>query len=278
MMTSTFAFMAAKSAGSGARNAVLLHATRTSSFPQCCKRSFASNNSSKSSSSAMLQNIAMFALAGGIGYGAITLFNSSSSDESSNSDGPVAPAADITSRVFFDISKQTTPNSPYQPLGRVVIGLYGSVVPKTVKNFETLCKGTTINGQPAGYMGSVFHRIIPNFMIQGGDFTRFDGTGGMSIYGHKFADENFQLKHTGPGVVSMANAGPNTNGSQFFICTTKTPHLDGRHVVFGTVVEGMDVVREVESLGSRSGRPQGRIVISDCGILEEKADGANNGA
>mmetsp|Transcript_349 Transcript_349/g.548 ORF Transcript_349/g.548 Transcript_349/m.548 type:complete len:277 (-) Transcript_349:334-1164(-) len=275
-MILTVAFKSAKSVNiNGARNALLLHATRPT-FPQCCKkRSFASNSSK--STSAMLQNIAMFALAGGMGYGAITLFNSSSSsdDESfTNSDGTAQPAADVTSKVFFDIAKQTTPSSPYQPLGRVVIGLYGDVVPKTVKNFETLCKGSTINGQPAGYRGSTFHRIIPNFMIQGGDFTRFDGTGGMSIYGNKFADENFQLKHTGPGVISMANSGRNTNGSQFFICTTKTPHLDGRHVVFGAVVEGMDVVREVEGMGSRSGRPQGRIVISDCGILEEKVEEA----
>ncbi|KAK1738811.1 peptidyl-prolyl cis-trans isomerase, cyclophilin type [Skeletonema marinoi] len=258
-MISTVAFRSAKAVNiNGARKALLLHTTRPT-FPQCCKkRSFASNSSK--STSAMLQNIAMFALAGGMGYGAITLFNSSSSDDESftNSDGTAQPAADVTSKVFFDIAKQTTPSSPYQPLGRVVIGLYGDVVPKTVKNFETLCKGTTINGQPAGYRGSTFHRIIPNFMIQGGTLLGdFDGTGGMSIYGNKFADENFQLKHTGPGVISMANSGRNTNGSQFFICTTKTPHLDGRHVVFGAVVEGMDVVREVEGMGSRSGVHRG---------------------
>ena len=115
----------------------------------------------------------MFAIAGGMGYGAITLFNSSSdSDEGDGTTSVPSPSADITSKVFFDIAKQTTPNSPYQPLGRVVIGLYGDVVPKTVKNFETLCEGTTIDGQAAGYRGSTFHRIIPNFMIQGGDFTR----------------------------------------------------------------------------------------------------------
>jgi len=132
-------------------------------------RSFATDNSPKSSSSssAMIQNVAMFAIAGGIGYGAITLFNSSSDDGISNGDGPVAAAAPITSRVFFDISSQSTPNSPQKPLGRVVIGLYGSVVPKTVKNFETLCQGTTIRGQPSGYKGSIFHRVIPGFMIQG---------------------------------------------------------------------------------------------------------------
>lgn len=238
-------------------------------------RSFATDNSPKSSSSssAMLQNVAMFAIAGGIGYGAITLFNSSSDDgTSSNGDGPVAAAAPITSRIFFDISSQSTSNSPQKPLGRVVIGLYGSVVPKTVKNFETLCQGTTIQGRPSGYKGSIFHRVIPGFMIQGGDFTRFDGTGGVSIYGNKFSDENFDLKHTGPGVVSMANAGPNTNGSQFFLCTAKTPWLDGKHVVFGIIEEGWDVVKEVESKGSRSGRTSERIVISDCGILEEKND------
>ena len=135
-------------------------------------RSFATDNSSKSSSSssAMIQNVAMFAIAGGIGYGAITLFNSSSDDydgTSSNGDGPVAAAAPITSRVFFDISSQSTPNSPQKPLGRVVIGLYGSVVPKTVKNFETLCQGTTIRGRTSSYKGSIFHRVIPGFMIQG---------------------------------------------------------------------------------------------------------------
>lgn len=205
-------------------------------------------------------------MAGTLGYGAVSLFNGSDDAVTvgGDDDRPVAPSAPITSRVYFDISMQN------QPLGRIVIGLYGSTTPKTAHNFETLCKGSaSANDRQLGYKGSAFHRIIPNFMIQGGDFTNHNGTGGLSIYGSKFPDENFALKHTGPGVVSMANSGRDTNGSQFFICTTRTPHLDGRHVVFGVVEEGWDVVREIERAGTRSGSPSARVVIRDCGVLEE---------
>jgi peptidylprolyl isomerase len=171
---------------------------------------------------------------------------------------------EITTKVFFDIEAGN------EFLGRIVFGLYGKVVPKTAENFRALCtgeNGKTASGVPLHYKGSAFHRIIPGFMAQGGDFTSGDGRGGESIYGKKFPDENFKLRHKAPGLLSMANSGPGTNGSQFFITTSVTSWLDGKHVVFGEVLEGYDVVKKMESFGSQSGATSKKIVIKDSGEL-----------
>ncbi|KAN0078469.1 Cyclophilin-like domain containing protein [Tylopilus felleus] len=173
-----------------------------------------------------------------------------------------ATSSPARSNVFFDISIGS------KPAGRIVFKLYDDTVPLTARNFRELAVGTEKDEKKLGYKGSTFHRIIPEFMLQGGDFTRHDGTGGVSIYGNRFKDENFIHKHNKPGLLSMANAGPNTNGSQFFITTAVTSWLDDKHVVFGEVVEGMNVVRTIESKGSSNGRPSSTVQVADCGVVE----------
>ena len=148
-----------------------------------------------------------------------------------------------------------------KPTGKMVFELFKNKVPKTAENFRALCTGE----KGFGFENSKFHRVIPGFMAQGGDFTNFNGTGGKSIYGNKFADENFTMKHTGRGILSMANAGPNTNGSQFFICFDKTEWLDNAHVVFGQMIEGEEVLKQIEALGSRNGTPRQDVMIASCG-------------
>jgi peptidylprolyl isomerase len=169
-------------------------------------------------------------------------------------------------RVFFDMTIGD------KSAGRVEMELFADTCPKTAENFLQLCVGTkNKDGKKLHFKGSSFHRVIPKFMCQGGDFTRGDGTGGESIYGSKFDDETFKGKagkHFGPGTLSMANAGPNTNGSQFFICTAPTPHLDGKHVVFGQVVKGYDVIKKIEAVGSGSGKTSSKVTISDCGKVQ----------
>ena len=169
------------------------------------------------------------------------------------------PAATANPKVFFDVTIGD------EKAGRIVMELFADVVPKTAENFRQLAT----HEKGFGFKGSIFHRIIPEFMLQGGDITNADGTGGKSIYGRTFADENFIRKHLVPGTLSMANAGPNTNGSQFFITTVKTPWLDGKHVVFGKVIEGLEVVKKIEEMGSRSGRPRTKVMIVNSGQLEQ---------
>jgi len=184
-------------------------------------------------------------------------------DNSNNNKSNNTSYEDITLNPYFDIEV----GGIYQ--GRILFKLFDDVVPKTCKNFRFLCSNGLLVKDTPSYEGSSFHRIIKNFMLQGGDFTNGDGTGGMSIYGNKFEDENFELTHNQPGLLSMANSGPNTNGSQFFITTEKTDWLDGKHVVFGLVISGYDIVSKIENLETDgNNKPKLDVVIKKCGLIK----------
>ncbi|KAI3780940.1 hypothetical protein L2E82_10934 [Cichorium intybus] len=199
--------------------------------------------------------------------GAVLVFLAFSSF-SEHEEETVEEVHEITHRVFLDVDIDK------QRLGRIIIGLYGEVVPKTVENFRALCTGELgkdKNGKTLHYKGTPFHRIIPGFMIQGGDIAFRDGRGNQSIYGGTFRDENFKIKHSHPGMVAMVNSGPDSNGSQFFITTVKAYWLDGEHVVFGKVIEGMDNVYAIEGgAGTYSGKPRKKVVITDSGEIPKK--------
>jgi len=213
----------------------------------------------------------LFAVGGFILIRMIWQLMSGSGSESSKPTIPLDEATDPANpKVFLDIEIGG------EAAGQVEIELFAKVCPKTAENFRCLCtgeKGTGSSGKPLSYKGSSFHRIIPGFMCQGGDFTRGNGTGGESIYGSKFADEweKGVVQHSKPMLLSMANAGPNTNGSQFFLTVARTPHLDGKHVVFGQVVTGEEVVRSIEAVGSAQGKPKKQVIISDCGEVKTKS-------
>jgi peptidylprolyl isomerase len=196
----------------------------------------------------------------------LVLFAVASTQAAADDYKPHHPVNPKNPKVFFDITIGD------KPAGRVEMELFADTCPKTAENFLKLCEGTkNKDGKPLAFKGSSFHRVIPEFMCQGGDFTRGNGTGGESIYGGRFDDETFEGKagkHFGPGTLSMANAGPNTNGSQFFICTAETPHLNGKHVVFGQVIKGYDVIKKMEAVGSPSGKPSSKVTITDCGKVK----------
>lgn len=177
-------------------------------------------------------------------------------------------AAAPNPQVFFRVSIND------KDVGKLVFELRKDIVPQTAENFRQLCVGSAAKastGHPLAFKGSKFHRIIPGFMVQGGDFTRGNGTGGESIYGEKFKDENFKLRHTERGLLSMANAGPNTNGSQFFLTSVACPWLDGKHVVFGRLVSGEDTLKAIEAQGTANGSPRAKVTIADCGEEPAKA-------